>query len=90
MFEKLFNNAGSKLRIVANITFVLYVIAGAMVGCLFAFIEDDVIIMLPVGIASGFVVGWLSTLMFHVIADISENLSSINRKMSSITENQEN
>lgn len=81
MFEKLFSNSGKKLHIVANVIFCLYVIAGGIVGYFFAFVDDDVFIFFPLGIAVGFGVGWLSTLMIHVFADIAENSDSINRKI---------
>lgn len=87
MFEKLFSNSGAKLRMVANITFCLYVIAGEVVGFFFAFVDDDVFIFFPLGIAAGFVVGWLSTLIMHVFANIAENIVAIGKMLYKISEN---
>ena len=86
MFETLFSNSGAKLRIVANITFCLYIIFGGIAGYYVASANDNVILFL-IGIVTGFVVGWLSTLMMHVFANIAENIVSIGKMVYKISEN---
>lgn len=86
MFEKLFGNPGAKLHIIANIMFCLFVIAGTFIGIMYAFIDDDVIIMLPIGIAGGFLIGWLNGLSLHILADIAENLYYINKNVYTVTD----
>lgn len=86
MFEKLFGNPGAKLHILANIIFCLSVIVGTFIGIMFAFINDDVIIMLPIGIAVGFLIGWLNGLSLHLFASIAENLYHINKNVYTTTE----
>ena len=86
MFETLFSNSGAKLRIVANITFCLYVIWGGIVGYYFASANDTFIVFL-IGIVAGFIVGWLNTLMMHVFANIAENIVAIGKMVYKISEN---
>lgn len=86
MFEMLFGNPGAKLHIIANILFCLFTIAGTVIGFIFAFVFDDVIIMLPIGIAGGFLIGWLNGLSLHLFADIAENLYYINKNVYTATD----
>ena len=86
MFETLFSNSGAKLRIVANITFCLYIIFGGIAGYYVASANDNVILFL-IGIVAGFIVGWLSTLMMHVFANIAKNIVSIGKMVYKISEN---
>lgn len=84
MFEKLFGNPGAKLRILANIMFCLFVIAGIVLGILFA--ADGTAILLPVCVVGGFIVGWLWGLSLHLFASIAENLHYINKNVYTTTE----
>lgn len=86
MFEGLFSDSVAKLRIVANITFVLYVIAGGIMGYSFAS-ANDTFISFPIGIVVGFGMGWLNTLMMHVFANIAENIVAIGKMIYKISEN---
>lgn len=86
MFEKLFGNPGQKLHVIENIIFCLFVIVGTVIGFMFAFVFDDVIIMLPIGIAGGFLIGWLNGLSLHIFADIAENLYHINKNVYTTTD----
>ena len=81
MFEKLFANAGTKIEFMAKINFVLWVIAGTFVGIFFAFIEDDIFIMLPIGIVCGFIIGWLSSILWFLIGETAKNISMIHNNL---------
>ncbi len=53
---------------------------------MFAFVNDNVIIMLPVGIAGGLLVGWLNGLSLHLFADMAESLYHINKNIYTTTQ----
>lgn len=90
MFEKLFANAGAKIKLMAKINFVLWVIAGAFIGFLFAFVEDDIFIMLPIGIAGGFIIGWLSSIVWFLIGETAKNISMIHNDIANIIKGNSN
>lgn len=85
MFEKLFANAGTKIELMAKINFVLWVIAGADAGIflVYGFSGLD-FLMLPIAIAGGFIgfiIGWLSSILWFLIGETAKNISMIHNNL---------
>ena len=85
-FEKLFRNPGKKFRILANVVFCIYLLAGIVLG-LIGLGDEETIILILIGPVAGFIVGWLNALFLHLFASIAENLYYINKNTSSLTNN---
>lgn len=94
MFEKLFANAGAKIELMAKINFVLWVIAGAGVGIFLAYgfngPDFSMLLFAIVGGFIGFIIGWLSSIVWFLIGETAKNISMIHNDIANIIKGNSN
>lgn len=74
----MFENAGAKLKVLAKISFALYVIGGLIAG--FGMLEDSdgaSLLIIPACVLAG----WLATIMLYAFAELCENVTRIAYKI---------
>jgi ABC-type amino acid transport system permease subunit len=77
----MFNNIGRKLKILAYINLIVWVIAGLIFGTL-----DDTWLLYIIGAAIGFVIGWITSSTIYAFGELVECTYYINRNVYTLTD----
>ncbi len=85
----MFENAGSKLKLLAKVNFVLCVILnsalGYSIGEAISKKNDTNLIGLFIGFISGIVIGWLLSIMLYAFGELCENVNKISDEAAKTT-----
>lgn len=75
MFEKILGNAGAKIKLLAKINFIFWLLASCIIGLILTLVSDfELILLSPIFILVGFFIGWTTSILWYLIGEVANDI----------------